>query len=246
MARLMEWPRGWYQMAGGSFWLSSKNLVAQNPFTQRLSVSGPISQFFQAKIQMSTQPDLPDGEHPGWLEIEGFFAEAGGSKGIIRIADFGRRTPQFNREVLGGGRTAWSDGTFWSALPAGWITGTLPPYITTAAAADKGATSVVVKGLPASTARVLRRGDDIEFRANGIPDETPRLHRIIRDMPTNADGEGRVEFRPALRKGLNLGDMAVLDYPMGNFRLIDDNQGIVDRTPPFFGELSFSLIEALI
>lgn len=235
---IMEWPRGWYQFASGSFTLTSKNLLSQNPFTQRLSVAGPTSQFFQVKVQLGTQ------DEDVWMGMEGFFAEAGGSKGIIRLADFSRLTPQFNRE-LSSVRTGWTDGTFWSD-GSGWQNGSLPTFITVAEAASKGATSVVVTGLPISTARVLRRGDDVEFRRNGIPDETPSLHRIIRDAPTDASGRTLIEFRPGLRKGVALGDMVVLDYPMGNFRLTDDNQAVVERTPPNFGDLGFQLIEALI
>lgn len=238
MTRLMEWPRAWYTVASGNFWLSSKNLVYQNPFTGRIGVSGPQSQLFQAKIQLSTQ------SREAWMEMEGFFAEVGGMAGIIRIADFARLEPQYNADVIGG-RTAWSDGTFWTD-GSGWVSGMLPPYIVTADAADKGETSVVVTGLPASTQRVLRRGDDVEFRRNGAYDETPSLHRIIRDAPTNSSGETRIEFRPSLRKALAAGDQVVLDYPMGNFRLVDDSQAVVDRTPPFFGDLAFQLIEALI
>lgn len=237
MPRLMEWPQAWYQFASGSFTLTSKNLLSQNPFTQRLSVSGPTSQFFQVKVQIS------DRDESVWMGMEGFFAEAGGSAGIIRISDFSRLTPQFNRDVSG--RSPWSDGTFW-ADGTGWQNGRLPAFITVAEAAPKGATSVVVTGLPLSTARVLRRGDDVEFRRNGIPDETPSLHRIIRDAPTDALGRTRIEFRPGLRKAVALGDMVVLDYPMGNFRLTDDSQAVVERTPPNFGDLGFQLIEALI
>lgn len=238
MSRLMEWPRAWYRVASGNFFLSSTNLVAQNPFTKRLSVSGPTSQLFQAKIDLAVQP------HEAWLGMEGFFAEAGGSKSIIRMCDFGRLTPQVNFEAEGI-VTPWSDGTFWTD-GTGWVNGRLPPKVVVAERAAKGQTSVVIGGLPASTPRVLRRGDDVEFRRNGVADETPSLHRIIRDAPTNAAGRTRIEFRPALRKGVDIGDMVVLDYPMGNFRLIDDNQGVVDRSLPNLGTLSFQLIEALI
>lgn len=238
MTRLMEWPLGWYKFASGSFTLTSKNLLSQNPFTQRLSVSGPTAQFFQVKVQLSDQDEAV------WMSMEGFFAEAGGSAGIIRLADFSRLTPQYNRAFYGV-RTGWTDGTFWSD-GSGWQDGRLPAFVTVAEAAPKGATSVVVTGLPVSTARVLRRGDDVEFRRNGQYDETPSLHRIIRDAPTDASGRTRIEFRPGLRKGVALGDMVVLDYPMGNFRLTDDNQAVVERTPPNFGDLGFQLIEALI
>lgn len=236
-ARLMEWPRAWYQVASGSFALTSKNLIAQNPFTQRISVSGPISQYFIAKLQLTPQGP----EH--WLAMEGFFAEAGGVAGTIRMSDFARLTPQFNLEIAG--VSPWSDGTFWTD-GTGWQNGKLPTFISVAEPAGKGATSVIVQGLPASTARVLRRGDDVEFRRNGVADETPSLHRIVRDAATNADGKCRIEFRPGLRKGVALSDMVVLDYPMGNFRLVDDSQAIVSRTPPYFGDLSFQLIEALV
>lgn len=237
MTRLMEWQRDWYRFASGSFTLTSKNLMSQNPFTQRLSVAGPMSQLFQVKVKLDTQNEEV------WLAMEGFFAEAGGSLGIIRLSDFSRLQPQYSKELSA--LSGWSGGQFWSD-GQGWQTGRLPPFVTVAEAAAKGATSVIIKGLPVSTPRVMRRGDDVEFRRNGIADETPSLHRVIRDAPTNADGWTRIEFRPGLRKGLSAGDMVVLDYPMGNFRLIDDSQAVVERTPPNFGDLEFQLIEALI
>lgn len=243
----MEWPRAWHaEVATGSFTLSSKNLVSQNPFTRRLSVSGPINQLFMVKLQLTTQV------YETWIEMEGFLAEAAGTAAIIRMADFGRLAPRWNK-INRGTVSYWTDGgspaveSTWSD-GSGWVAGLLPPYLHVYEDAPKGATSIVIAGLEAfaSTASVLFRGDDFEIRRNGQYDETPSLHRIIRPMNANANGRGRVEFRPGLRKGVMAGDQIVLSYPMGNFRLASDEQGVIERFAPDFGTASFELIEALI
>lgn len=40
--------------------------------------------------------------------------------------------------------------------------------------------------------------------------------------------------------------MIVLTDPMSVFRLADDNQGVVTRTPPHFGDVGIKLVEAII
>ena len=103
----------------------------------------------------------------------------------------------------------WSDDTFFDD-GTGWRSGPLPSTVDLYEGAAARATSVVIEGLPANTARCLRRGDLFEIRRNGVADYTPSLHRVIRDCPTDATGKTRVDFVPPLRKGVAAHDMIVL------------------------------------
>lgn len=240
MSRIMEWPDAWYRVASGTFTLQSKNLRTSSPWTGRQSISGPISQMFSASIQLAPQ------ESSFWMAMEAFFAEAAGSASIIRMSDFARRQPQFNREARPE-RRPWSDNTYFTD-DTGWVSGLIPPYVFSGERAAKGSSSLLIGGLEtfASLPRVLRRGDDFEVRRNGVYSDTPSLHRIIRDAAVNSSGMTRLEFRPSFRKGVAEGDMIVFQNPQGNFRLIDDNQAVVQRSLPRIGDLGFELIEALI
>lgn len=237
-ARIIELPRDWYRFASCNFYLSSINLNSVAPATGRRSVSGPNSQLWRAQLTMTTQ------DRDVWMAIEGMFAELAGSSGLLRMADPSRRAPQWDLDIAAG-REAFSDGSFFTD-GTGFSEGTLSPNIFAVEAADRGDTSMVVGGLPESSSRVLRRGDHFEVRRNGMADETPSLHIVVRNAPTDADGQTRLEFRPALRKGVAMGDQIALRYPSTVFRLADDAQGIVERTPPNFGALGFGLIEALV
>lgn len=238
MTTILEYPRDWYDFATGSFFLSSINTSSSSPFTGRRSITGPNSQLWRVKVTLAPQePEL-------WMAMEGFIAELAGQAGLLRFADFAKLLPQRDMAVDPDSEP-WSDGTFFDD-GSGWASGLLAPSIFATAAASRGDTGFSVGGLPVSESRVLRRGDNIEIRRNGIWDETPSLHILIRDVGTDASGETRLEFRPALRKGIAAGDMVVLTYPMSVFRMIDDAQGQVERTPYLRGDLGFELIEAIV
>lgn len=235
---IIQFPVDWYSFSSGSFFLSTINFKSVSPWTGRQSISGPNSQLWQAEVTFSMQA------RQQWAAIEGMLAQLAGQAGLLRFGDFGKRRPLRDLEAAGVS-SPWSDSTFFSD-GTGWVDDLLPPFIYATEIAARGATSIVVGGLPESEARVLRRGDNFEHRPNGIPDATPRFHIVTRDAPTDADGKTRVEFLPPLRGGVAAGDMIVLTDPMSVFRLADDNQGVVTRTSPDFGDLGFKLIEAIV
>lgn len=238
MTDIYNWPRAWDDVASGSFWLASRNQSSQSSWSGRVNVFGPHSQLWQCQVQLNQQFDEVN------FEISSFFSLVGGPKGLIRMGHIARPRPQYDVEQ-DETQEPWSDDTFFDD-GTGWLDGALPASIYCASAQARGDTSVIVGGLPVSTARVLRRGDLVEFKRNGIADETPSLHEIVKDAPTDSSGETRIEFRPALRKGVAIGDQVSLRYPTTVFRLADDNQGQINYTPPIIGSVGFSLIEAII
>lgn len=238
MPSIIQFPTDWYRFSSGSFFLSTINFKSVSPWTGRQSISGPNSQLWQAEVTFSIQT------RDQWMPLEGMLAQLAGQSGLLRFGDFAKRIPQRDMESDTQSE-AWSDSTFFSD-GSGWVSGLLPPFIWASEIAARGATSIVVSGLPVSEPRVLRRGDNFEHRPNGIPDATPRFHMVTRDAPTDANGKTRLEFLPPLRGGVAAGDMIVLTDPMSVFRLADDNQGVVTRTPPHFGDVGIKLVEAII
>ncbi len=238
MSGIIQFPTDWYRFTSGSFFLSTLNFKSVSPWSGRQSISGPNSQLWQAEVTFAIQ------ERSQWIPLEGMLAQLAGQSGLLRFGDFAKRIPQRDMEAEPGSQP-WSDSTFFSD-GSGFIEGLLPPFIWATAVANRGETSIMVGGLPASEARVLRRGDNFEHQPNGAYDETPRFHILTRDAPTDADGKTRLQFRPPLRGGVAAGDKIVLTDPMCTFRLGDDNQGVVTRTAPYFGDLGIKMVEAIV
>lgn len=240
MTTIIDWPRAWWGVRSCQFYIAPRSQKSSSPWTQRQNIYGPHVQYWVAKLSF---PALEDSDAP---EREALIESLGGSAGLLRMGHPTRLTTLYNDEIAATSE-AFSDGTHFSD-GTGWISGRLPPVIYCVGSAARGETSVIVGGLPASTSRVLRRGDLVEFQRGGIADETPSLHRIVTsDVPTDASGEARIEFRPPLRKGLVAGDSVVLDYATTVFRLMDDDQGVMDRSADGATNVTgFSLVEALL
>lgn len=110
-------------------------------------------------------------------------------------------------------------------------------------AARAGDTSIVVRGLPASTSAIIRMGDLLEARPSGIPTTYGNLYECVNNTSTNVDGKTRIYIEPGLRRDLALGDMIVLRDPTTVFRLAKDDAGIVSRSLPSVGRMGLSLVE---
>lgn len=236
---LQTWPRAWYpgKFNASRFYLMSASQTAQSPWTGRASVYGPHRQFWKAELTLNP---FEDGS---WKPLSAFFSEAGGQAGLIRMCDPARRWCQYNDEAVYG-QVPWSDGTFFSD-GTGWVEGGLPPFIFAAEDMPRGSNNLAVGGLPENILRALRRGDLFEVQRGGQYSEVPSLHEIGRDVGTDANGFTRLYFRPYLRKDVQAGDKIVLDHPMGTFRAIDDQQGIMDVAAPSIGRTGFTLVEAI-
>lgn len=237
MSRIFEMPRKWWPVVSSQFRLASNSQSSSSPWTGRQNVYGPHVQFWRASFSLPPRYD-----HEA-AEFEGFMEQLGGNAGLLRMGYSHRRFPLWDFEVdptienFSDG-TEFTDGT-------GFASGFLPPSVTTLEAAAFGDTSILIGGLPESTPRVLRRGDLFEVMRGGVWDETPSLHRIVRDAPTNADGETRIEFVPPLRKGVAPGDKVSLRWPCSVFRLADSEQGFLDRDAAGIATGAFSAVEAI-
>lgn len=237
-SEILTFPSTWYGAVTGRFYLASGSQKSASPWSGRRSVYGPHRQVWRAEVQLP--PKMPE----MWRPLSAFFSEVAGERGLIRIGDMHRVRPIYNiLEELG--TDPFSDATFFDD-GTGWLDAPLPPTIHVVTAADRGVRAAHVGGLPASIARTLRRGDLFEIRRNGIADETPSLHEVTRDAPTDSSGESLVEFTPALRKGVAAGDMVVLEYPTSVFRCVDDDQGVFERDSAHHGSAGFSLVENMI
>jgi hypothetical protein len=236
---IWEWPSDWYRFTSGRCNLRSRSQSSASPWTGRRNVYGPHAQMWVIEVVMAEMED------PMALAVEAFLERLGGTSGLIRMSSPIVREPQWNLERIGT-IGPWSDNTFF-ADGSGFVGGLIGPYAVVTEAESIGATSVAIGGdLPASTARVLRRGDLIEFRRDGVADATPSLHRIMVDADTDSGSETRVEFMPPLRKGVAADDMVVLVNPTSVFRLADDEQGAAEYTPPIRAAIGFSLVENLL
>jgi hypothetical protein len=239
MASIFEWPRDWYQFSTVTLRLRARSQTSDRPWAGTRSVLGPHAQVWIGSFAAIAQ-DLDDG--PGQSMIA-FFSRLAGQSGLLRIGDPSRRAPHFNRTAAFG-RESWSDNTFFDD-GRGWLSGLLPDFAYLANAAAAGDRFVVIGGLPASTARALRRGDLLELRPNGIPTDVGNLYEVMVDGHTDANGRTGIEIRPALRQGFASGDMVLLSYPTSVFRLIDDDQGSHQVESPARSSVGFSVVEYL-
>lgn len=237
MTEIYSFPREWWHFTNVSFQLRSASQISPRPWAGGNSIYGPHAQIWMPKLTVSTQ-DIDT-----WPQMDAFFSRLGGQSGLMRMGDPSRTSPRYNRLLVPPFAT-WSDGSSFTD-GTGFASSLLPPTCFLTSAANRGDKSVVIGGLPASTANVLSRGDLFEVRPNGIPSATPNLYQIMVDGPTNSSGQAGVEIRPPLRQGLQAGDMVVLDHPTSVFHLIDDTQAEMAITAPVLADFGFSLVEAI-
>lgn len=245
MARIFEWPYEHRGIVNGRFQLVSTNLTSTAIFSGEVSPYGPVVQRFYVDLT------LPQKRGPDHRFLQGIITRLRGQGNRIRIPDYFRLRTGFDETIFQAQKKsntlqAWSDTKLWTD-GTGWSDGYLPPFVTTDIAAVQGDVSLVLRGLPVSTAQVLRVGDLIEHRPNGIPSTAGRLYEVIDDCRTNTNGKTRVYIEPALRAAVAAGDMIVLKYPSTVFRLIDDKQGTMNRIAPGnLGGMGASFMEVLV
>lgn len=231
---ILEWPRAWYRVTGGSFPLVTVSLGTSSMFTSRRNKSVNY-QAWRANLEFA--PEVGPDEYQ---EIDAFFARLEGDVGLIRIGDQARLMPRYNRQHPQAPET-WSDGTLWSDGSA-WASDLIPPTVQLAASAARGANFIHLKGLPASIPRAITPGDLFEIRPAGVPTETSNLYSAVVGGKTDANGEIGFEIRPRLRQSFAENDMVVTFYPQAVMQLTDGEQGIVERAG-FTGQFGFSAIE---
>lgn len=235
---IYSWPDDWYRFSSTSFMLRSINFAAPHRWTGGSSIYGPVAQLWVVKLTMATQAWDVNGQ-----EMAAFLSRLGGQSGLMRFGDPMRRKPLRDRTLAPESET-WSDATLFDD-GTGFVSGLLPDFVTLYQAVEKAGDYLVLAGLPASQSGVLRRGDLIELRPNGIPTGGPNLYEVQYGASTDASGRAGVKIRPPLRQGFAAGDMAVIKNAMSVFRLSDDEQGGATIDPAGHAEIGFSLVEAI-
>lgn len=233
MNTVLEWPHEWYQFVSSEFSLRTFALGSQAVFTPRRNMR-LVYQVWTA--QYVVKPEIGPSK---WQGKSAFFSRLDGEAGLMRIGDPLRCVPAFNRRNFP--NQTWSDGTLFTD-GTGWINGAVPANAVVKTAAERGAESIIIKGLQVSTANVLAAGDLFELRINGVPSDTSNLYEIVVGGGTNAAGEMGIEFRPRLRMNIAADDMVVLYHPRGVFQLADGNQGRYSRSANQ-GAVGFQVIE---
>ncbi len=239
---IWDWPKCWRATTQSQFYLASSSLSSKSPYTGQLTVYGPAVQVWTAKL---TFPRMKaDDDRMSWREVQAFVSRLKGISGMLRIVDYHRMKTAYDQYAVDPAEQNWSDGTPFSD-GHGWVEGFLPPTIEADDAAEEGATSLVVRGLPVNLDKPLRMGDLFEVRPNGIPATHGHLYECVANVKTNGDGKTRLYFEPPLRKGVAAGDMIVIRYPTGVFRLASEQEGVVQRSLLNRGDMGFSLSEVL-
>lgn len=214
------------------------NLFTRQLFS-RLEIpdGSPVACFFTGTFT------LPDLEIDEAMAASGWISRQRGRARKFRMYDPVRLAPGFDLEVSPT-QQPWSDATYWSD-GTGFVDGYLPPRVAIDEPARSGVESVVVRNLPASTARVLRPGDRIEVQRNGVPEGFSQYHEVVHMARSNSSGKTRLEFVPGLRASVAPGDSVVLRFPRGVFRFATDEEGRMRFNAPRFGRTGFSVVEVL-
>lgn len=236
------WPAGFHRIVAGGFRLRFVSLTSQRLFSRLVSPYGPVGAYFSASLTLPPLPDRPGATQAAtWRELSGLIARAQGQRGLFRLYDPSRCWPGHDLDVATTSEN-WSDGTGFSD-GTGWISGYLPPYVALDEAAARGADSIVLKSLPASTARVLRMGDRFEIRPAGVPARHGHYYEVTYDAKTDANGKTRIAFQPGLRAGVAAGDMVVLRFATTVMRLASDEQGEIDIDVLHHGRAGLTFVE---
>jgi hypothetical protein len=179
---------------------------------------------------------------PSYREARARIIRLRGTAGKVRLFDPTNYRPYRNL-VTAATKSNWSDGSTFSD-GSQWVSGYLPPVITVDEAAEAGAESVVVRGLPASISAVMRMGDPFEGIPGTVRPEWSEYHSVVEDATSNASGKTRLYFQPTLRGALNAGDPIRLKYPTAVFALLDDKQGEM-QNEMFTGSFGSTFVEVL-
>lgn len=224
-----------------SFRLRSFNVSAVGSQNREYIPGGLMVARWEAKLSFA------DMNEEKWREHDGLIARLRGASGLLRLWDAARPEPFYNQAVTKS-VTPWDGGTTFTDAP-GFEEGALPPFVAVDAAAARADNNLVLSQFPASKTAVLRSGDLVEFRPNGIAVPHGHLHVVTRSANSNPDGKARVYFEPGLRGALVAGDMCVLGggdlRPTTVFRLASDEEGLIDVRAPNIGSLGLSFIEVL-
>jgi hypothetical protein len=241
-----DFPTEWYDLlVSQKFNVRSINQASQLPWSGAgNSISGPHTQLWINEVTFTSltdymRPDLG----PILQDVDAFFSQLRGRAGVVRMSNGQRLRPWYDRSLTPGVAT-WSDGSTFTD-GTGFASGYLPPEIYLTATALKGARTVTLGGLPVSTSSVIRRGDLLQIKPNGIPGTVPHLYKVMVGGGTNSSGQIGVAIEPALRAGVAAGDVVSLRNASTLFRMTDDSQFEIEETSSQMGNVGGTLVEAL-
>lgn len=239
MADIFDWPDDLCAGLETRFFLRSFSISATQFITRARSVYGPTSQMWGCDIV------VPRLDARKAQRAAAFISHTAGISGLIRMWDPKRPRPWCNRSpqhkpVV----SRWSDGTLWQD-GTGWDDAPVAQFAIVGETAERGATDLMISGLTPLLQPAFVAGDLLEIRPDGAPAEHGHLYEIWKDANTDASGMTRVSITPGLRAGVRYGDQVVLDRPKSLFRLIDDDQGVLEHRSTQIAEIGFSLIEVL-
>jgi len=233
-----DFPQAWYPLIVTlQYRVRSMSQVAARPWIGGRSVSGPHAQPWLADMTIVAERD------PLRQDVDAFFTRLRGQSGLLRISDPTRLAPWYDRNINPTVQ-AWSDGALFTD-GTGFASGFLPPDVYVDTAASRGANYIVLGGFPSSTASVIRRGDLMQVKPDGVAGTCPHLYAAMAGCDSDASGRAGIEISPRLRAGVAAGDQVSLRYAATIFRMTDDTQFEMNTDNGGAGNLGGSLVEAL-
>lgn len=239
MSDVIWLPDDLIKVTESSFRLVPGSLFSTALFTGEVSPYGPVVARFRADLEFAPMVE------ERWREWEGLIADFEGLSGRIRTYDPVRREPYYN-QIVTTTTENWDDDTTWDD-GTGWESGKLPSSVALDAAANRGDKDIQL-AFPSgfeSLSAVLRRGDLLEIRPNGVPVNHGHLYVVRRTANTDASGKTGVQIAPGLRTAAAAGDQVVLEDATTVFRLESDEEGAIQVDTALHGRLGLSLVEVL-
>lgn len=178
-----------------------------------------------------------------YQDVSAFFARLKGRSNVIRIGHASRLMPYRDRNTIATTATFSDGSTFTDG--SGFANGLLPPSVYVAEAAARGATYLVLGGFPASTADVLRRGDRLEVKPNGIPAAFPHMYEPEYGGSSDASGLVGFDLNRPLNAAVAAGDEVSLRNPTTLFHKATDREFEPQESDGAIANMGGSLVEAL-
>lgn len=238
-ATVYDFPVEWYDLlTTQKMPLRSLNQAAATTWNGAgQGIIGPHTQIWTTDLSFRPMYD------PVQQDVDAWVTRLRGRSGVARIGLSSRQRPWYDRNIVAtlatfSDGTRFSDGTYFAS-------GYLPPDVYVASAATRGQRYIVLGGFPVSVSNVLRRGDLLQIKPNGIPGTVPHLYKVMYGGNSDASGNIGVDIEPMLRTDIAAGDTVGLRNATSLFRLVDDTQGELEIGANGIGSLGLSFVEAL-
>lgn len=238
MVDVFTWPAEWLRSTDIKFYARPNSLSSTQSATGTRSVYGPLVQVWMCEIA-----SIPITDERSIRFMEAFLAKLGGIAGLIRIGHPARGLPYAVRQAAIAAN-GWNDGSNW-VDGSQWFGGVLPATVSIVTAAPRGAMSLTLQGFPHSMSPALYAGDHIEIQPGGSPALFGHLYSVATDAASDGSGDLTVNLTIPLRAAVAAGDQVLLQAPKSTFRMIDNDQGIMQLSVPMIGQVGVKLMEVL-